>query len=189
MLVCLIYLVERGPGRQVLITQETKILNSRPITACINPNNLAFNLVELIFIKKTWNTYFLPFLDLQMTQVVKHFSHGPHGPCILHGQYMAIPISRGHFSPNNSRNTPIARSNGRVWLSSKNSKSDWCFTFEVVVLRAISCYVLPRYIESLSTMPVSDLAGRCRPWHWPNFPRTFRFQHQKGANIKQLHRN
>ena len=47
--------------------------------------------------------------------------------------YSAFPIYHGHFSRNN-------------FVSSKWDRS---FTFEVVVLRVLSCYIVPRYIDSL----------------------------------------
>ena len=52
--------------------------------------------------------------------------------------YSALPISRGHFSPNNSGQSIVS------------SKSDYeSFTIEVIVEGAISCYIAPRYMESL----------------------------------------
>ena len=56
-------------------------------------------------------------------------------------EYSAIPISRGHFPPNNSRKTPIARPHGRAMGVFRE--------FEVIVLCAITCYTVPRYIGSL----------------------------------------
>ena len=54
----------------------------------------------------------------------------------------AFLISRGYLSPHNSRKTPIARPLGCIsWV--------WNFTFEIVVLCAISCYTVPRYIGNL----------------------------------------
>ena len=61
----------------------------------------------------------------------------------------ALPISRGHFSPNNSRKTPIARCEGEIWVFFVSSKFDRSFTFEFVVFSAMPCYIAPRYIESL----------------------------------------
>ena len=55
----------------------------------------------------------------------------------------------GQFSPNNSRKVPIAR----AWGENKGVFREFevwpNFTFEIVVLYAITCYILPRYIESL----------------------------------------
>ena len=48
--------------------------------------------------------------------------------------YSALPISRGHFSPNNSRRTAIARSLEEIWMSFLSSKSCRRFISEIVVL-------------------------------------------------------
>ena len=70
-------------------------------------------------------------------------------PRVVQSKHNALPISRGQFFPNNSRKVPIARAWGgnmgvfrefEVWPN---------FIFEIVVLYAITCYILPQYIESL----------------------------------------
>ena len=48
--------------------------------------------------------------------------------------YSALPMSCGHFSPNNSRRTPIARSLEEIWMSFLSSKSCRRFISEIVVL-------------------------------------------------------
>ena len=55
--------------------------------------------------------------------------------------YSALPISRGHFSPNNSRRSPN-------WTSLLSSKSCRSFITEIGVLGEISCYIVP-YIDSI----------------------------------------
>ena len=68
--------------------------------------------------------------------------------------YSALPIFRGPFSPHNSPKTPIAHPLGRcmgvfrefeVWPKYMYYLWGCC----AVVLFAISCYIVPRYMESL----------------------------------------
>ena len=61
---------------------------------------------------------------------------------IRHMTVSALPIYRGLFSFNNSRKTPIAR----PFVRSLSGRS---FTFEFSELCAVSCYMIPRYIESI----------------------------------------
>ena len=67
-----------------------------------------------------------------------------------------LPISRGHFYPNHSRKSHsslIGASYGYLsWVWNLHSRS---FAFEVVVLNAMSCYIVPRYIESLEYSSLS----------------------------------
>ena len=60
-------------------------------------------------------------------------------------QYSALPIYRGLFSLNNSREAPIARPLGRGMGVFRDMLVWTKFTFELSVL----CYMVPRYIESL----------------------------------------
>ena len=85
--------------------------------------------------------------------------------------YSALPISRGHFSPNYSQKTPIGRPLGRGIASFVSYKCDQSFAFEVFVMRAISCYTALRYIESslldhITVASDCDCAGVLPLTHW-----------------------
>ena len=72
--------------------------------------------------------------------------------------YSALPISRGHFSPNNSRKTPIVRPLGRnmgclLWVQSlaevSHSKMLYCVQYRAILHRYISkIYNIPKWYGS-----------------------------------------
>ena len=59
--------------------------------------------------------------------------------------HSALPMSRGHFSPHNSRRTHSSPFRPRYWCFFVSSKCDQSFTFEVLVLCAITCYCTAMY--------------------------------------------
>ena len=63
--------------------------------------------------------------------------------------YSAFTISRGHFCPHDSRKIPKTGQLGRGMGVFVSSNCDRSFTFEDVVLFAMSCNIVPRYIESV----------------------------------------
>ena len=65
-------------------------------------------------------------------------------PVSVHSRHLAITPS------NKSRKTPIACPWGRgIRVCFVSSKCDRSFTFEVIIIWAITCYNVPRYIESM----------------------------------------
>ena len=71
--------------------------------------------------------------------------------CVTTKPLHSIPIAniqqynifRGHFVPTNARKTAITRP---YFACLKSGRS---FTFEFIALCAVSCYIVPRYIESI----------------------------------------
>ena len=60
--------------------------------------------------------------------------------------HLTPDISRSPFKVTRERHQELARE-GEVWVSFVILKCDRSFTFEVVVLYAITCYIVYRYIE------------------------------------------
>ena len=98
--------------------------------------------------------------------------------CNIQFRFSALPIYRGLFSPNNSQETPIARPLGRDVCVVRDISVWPKFTCEFNVLRSMSCYTVPRYIELKSyTTPIQPAVwtiivkyyrktrDNCLDWH------------------------
>ena len=68
----------------------------------------------------------------------------------------ALPIYRGHFSPHNSRKTPIARPLGRGMGVFREFEVWPKFYLRSCCTWAISCYVVPWYIDSLYSILLAN---------------------------------
>ena len=66
------------------------------------------------------------------------------GHSTVHSQYLEATFLQITYE----RHPYLARE-GELWVPFVSLKCDRSFTFEVVVLCAITCYISPRYIESL----------------------------------------